>query len=88
MRINSSVYKSFAEFVARHGDEPFESFFAAACTWRKTLCAERVFVCTQCVQTNAGRSEIFFDKKGVPFLSNERKAAALPLLFRVIFVIS
>ena len=69
MRINSSVYKSFAEFVARHGDEPFESFFATACTWRKTLCAEKVFVCTQCVRTNAGRSEIFFDKKGVPFLS-------------------
>ncbi len=42
MRINN-VYKSFAEFVAHHGDEPFESFFAAACTWRKTLCAERVF---------------------------------------------
>lgn len=87
MEINN-VYKSFAEFVARHGDEPFESFFAAACTWRKTLCAERVFGRTQCVRPNAGRSEIFFDKKGVPFLSNERKAAALPLLFRGIFVIS
>ena len=39
----SACQKSFAEFAARHGGEQFGSFFAAACMWRKTLCAERVF---------------------------------------------
>ena len=37
-----SLSKSLAEFAARRPRIEFNSFFAAACTSRKILCAERV----------------------------------------------
>ena len=63
--------KSFAEFAARHGGELLGSFFAATCAWRKTLCAERVFIPTHCVGMSAGRSESLLAPNGrCPFGAN------------------
>ena len=40
-----------ALFCAAHDANDIDRFFAAACTWQKTLCAERVYAPAACAQS-------------------------------------